>query len=83
MRSIQIPLNPGVTAPKQVPVLKDIPLIGGLFRSASRNKEQRELVVFLTPHIVETDEPIMNDRMWQLKQDVEDLVEENRGVLMK
>jgi type IV pilus assembly protein PilQ len=66
-----------------VPVLKDIPLIGGLFRSASRNKEQRELVIFLTPHIVDVGEPVMNDRMWELKQEVEDMVEENRGTLMK
>lgn len=66
-----------------VPVLKDIPLIGGLFRSASRNKEQRELVVFLTPQIVEVGDPIMTERMWQLRQDVADIVDENRGKLMK
>jgi type IV pilus assembly protein PilQ len=66
-----------------VPVLKDIPLIGGLFRSASRNKEQRELVIFLTPHIVDSGEPVMNDRMWELKQSVHDLVEENRAELVK
>lgn len=35
-----------------VPVLKDIPLLGALFRHSSDVKASRELVVFVTPHIV-------------------------------
>jgi type IV pilus assembly protein PilQ len=66
-----------------VPVLKDLPLLGGLFRSSNRNEEQRELVVFLTPSIVEADNPVATDRMWQLKEDVEAVMEKNHGEIMR
>jgi type IV pilus assembly protein PilQ len=36
-----------------VPVLKDIPLLGGLFRLSNDTKKKRELVIFVTPKIVE------------------------------
>lgn len=39
----------------KVPILGDIPLIGALFRSNSSNERKTNLMVFLTPHIV--DEP--------------------------
>jgi len=34
----------------KIPVLGDLPLIGGLFRSRSRSAVNSELVVFITPH---------------------------------
>jgi type IV pilus assembly protein PilQ len=61
-----------------VPVLKDIPLLGGLFRSSSKNEEQRELVVFLTPHIVEDGESMATERHWQIKDRVEEVTVENQ-----
>jgi len=39
-----------------VPVLKDLPLLGGAFRSSSVNKRRTELLVFLTPHIIRNHE---------------------------
>ncbi len=36
----------------KVPLLGDLPLIGGLFRSTSRSQEDRELLIFLTPTII-------------------------------
>jgi pilus assembly protein CpaC len=36
----------------QVPVLGDIPILGALFRSASYNSDQTELVVVITAHLV-------------------------------
>jgi type IV pilus assembly protein PilQ len=36
----------------KIPVLGDIPLIGGLFRSRSRSVVNSELVIFVTPHIL-------------------------------
>jgi type IV pilus assembly protein PilQ len=36
----------------KIPVLGDIPLIGGLFRSRSRSVLNSELVIFVTPHIL-------------------------------
>jgi type IV pilus assembly protein PilQ len=35
-----------------IPLLKDIPLLGALFRSSSRAESQRELVIFVTPRII-------------------------------
>jgi type II secretory pathway component GspD/PulD (secretin) len=35
-----------------VPLLKDIPLLGRLFRTSDRRTEKRELLIFVTPRIV-------------------------------
>jgi type II secretory pathway component GspD/PulD (secretin) len=40
------------TTKRGVPVLMDIPLIGNLFRSNSRTKAKRELLIFVTPKIL-------------------------------
>ncbi len=37
----------------KVPILGDIPVLGGLFRSKSLDKEKRELLIFLTPTIID------------------------------
>jgi len=36
----------------KVPLLGDIPLLGALFRHSYKSSEERELLVFLTPHII-------------------------------
>ena len=37
----------------KLPVLGDIPIIGGMFRHKNKDKDrERELLVFITPHIV-------------------------------
>ena len=41
---------------KRIPVLSDLPIIGQLFRSRDETKDSSELVVFVTPHIVEEDD---------------------------
>lgn len=38
---------------KKVPVLGDIPLLGYLFKNVSKDKSDKELIVFITPHIVQ------------------------------
>ncbi|MDX9857319.1 MAG: secretin N-terminal domain-containing protein [candidate division Zixibacteria bacterium] len=38
-----------------VPVLKDIPLLGALFRYSEKRTESRDLVIFVTPTIVEAE----------------------------
>ena len=38
-----------------VPFLKDLPLIGFLFKSSSNNRSRSELAIFVTPYIVRTD----------------------------
>ena len=42
-----------------VPILKDIPLLGLLFRYSNKRTESRDLVIFVTPSIIE-DELAMN-----------------------
>lgn len=39
-----------------VPLLKDIPLLGYLFKSRSTRRVRTELAIFLTPHVITTDE---------------------------
>ncbi len=41
-----------------IPFLKDLPLVGGLFGSTTRSEVRSELFLFLTPHIVVTDEDV-------------------------
>jgi type II secretory pathway component GspD/PulD (secretin) len=36
-----------------VPILRSIPLLGGLFRTSDVRKENRELLIFVTPRVVE------------------------------
>jgi len=36
-----------------VPLLKDVPLLGRLFKSTSKTRERRELLIFITPRIIE------------------------------
>jgi len=38
-----------------IPLLKDLPLIGGLFGSTSKTTANSELFVFLTPHVIASD----------------------------
>jgi type II secretory pathway component GspD/PulD (secretin)/beta-lactamase regulating signal transducer with metallopeptidase domain len=42
-----------VTTKDSVPVLGDLPLVGRLFRSESRNTQKRRLLVFITPTIID------------------------------
>lgn len=37
----------------KLPFLGDLPLIGGAFRSRGKSKSERELIIFLTPHIID------------------------------
>jgi len=37
---------------EKVPFLGDLPLVGSMFRYKNKNNDERELLVFLTPHIV-------------------------------
>tara|TARA_B110000196_G_scaffold69585_1_gene59308 strand:+ start:469 stop:1020 length:552 start_codon:yes stop_codon:yes gene_type:complete len=39
----------------KVPLLGDIPLIKWMFRSSDNNREQRELLIFITPTVISND----------------------------
>ncbi len=40
-----------------IPILKDIPLIGNLFKKSNREEKKRDLIIFVTPHIIKKDIP--------------------------
>ncbi len=44
-----------VTSRSQIPLLGDLPLIGGFFRKTTDSVQRQEVIVLLTPHII--DEP--------------------------
>jgi general secretion pathway protein D len=44
----------------RVPILADLPIIGQFFRSTTRDRNNSELLIFVTPHIVEEDEGGIN-----------------------
>jgi general secretion pathway protein D len=39
-----------------VPILEDLPLLGGLFRTRGTSRSRTELAIFLTPHVVLNDQ---------------------------
>ncbi|MFB0554897.1 MAG: type II secretion system protein GspD [Phycisphaerae bacterium] len=45
-----------VTSRSQIPLLGDLPLVGGLFRGTSDQTTRQEVIVLLTPHIIEEPE---------------------------
>lgn len=44
------------TIVSRVPLVSDLPIIGQFFRSTQRTKRNSDLLIFVTPHIVEEDE---------------------------
>jgi len=44
---------------KKIPVLGDIPWLGWLFKSQTRQTEKLNLLVFLTPHLVRDDADVV------------------------
>lgn len=60
----------------KVPILSDIPLIGRFFRYKYLNKEDRELMVFLTPHIIE-DRPSLAGKAERFNREQRDYSKEN------
>lgn len=50
-----------VTSRKQIPLLGDLPLIGGLFRSTADSTTRQEVIVLLTPHIIDEPEETNSD----------------------
>ena len=48
------------------PILGDLPLLGGLFRSKQTNNDQRELIILVTPKVLE-DDTTLNNKKYDLK----------------
>jgi general secretion pathway protein D len=50
--------NSKSTGETKIPILGDIPILGNLFKATSKTGAKQELVIFLTPHIVEAPEQL-------------------------
>jgi type IV pilus assembly protein PilQ len=44
--------NEDIKTSSGIPVLKDIPIIGHLFKRSNKTKNKKDLIIFVTPHIV-------------------------------
>ena len=44
---------------KKVPIFGDIPILGAAFRHKDKSNDERELIVFITPHIVNRDNAVV------------------------
>lgn len=66
-----------------VPVLKDLPVLGALFRTTSTTTQQRELIVFLTPSIVDADTDRVNDHEGRLLDETNQLLQKNQAGIMR
>ena len=48
----------------KIPLLGDLPIIGAAFRSTSTTKEKSELVIMITPHIInDGDGTVVNNNL--------------------
>ncbi len=63
----------------KVPILGDIPLLGALFRSTNRNNERRELIVLLTPQIIDDSDASVYGYSYTPGEDVQELLEERQN----
>lgn len=61
----------------KVPILGDIPILGAAFRRQTHNHTKSELLIFLTPHVVNTPDDL--DRMTVVEQQRLNLVPESFG----
>lgn len=57
---------------KKIPILGDIPIIGEFFKHTSKTKEKRELIILLTPEILD------DDSTAQMSDDMLDFYDENQ-----
>jgi type IV pilus assembly protein PilQ len=51
-----------------IPILKDIPLLGHFFKRSSKIKDKKDLIIFVTPHIIKRD---MSPVFTKYKEEVE------------
>ncbi|MGB7085722.1 MAG: secretin and TonB N-terminal domain-containing protein [Phormidesmis sp.] len=60
----------------KVPILGDIPILGALFRRTSRSNERRELIVLLTPQILDDSDESVYGYSYTPGEDVQQLLED-------
>ena len=54
---------------QKIPLLGDIPILGQFFRTTSKSREKKEIIILLTPILVDSDyKPIMSDEAARLSR---------------
>ena len=54
---------------QKIPLLGDIPILGQFFRTTSKSREKKEIIILLTPILVDSDyKPIMSDEAARLSK---------------
>ncbi|MEO0457951.1 MAG: AMIN domain-containing protein [Cyanobacteria bacterium P01_A01_bin.114] len=64
---------------QKVPILGDLPLLGALFRSTSRSNERQEVIVLLTPQIIDDSDQSVFGYSYTPGEDVQELLEDRSG----
>ncbi len=60
----------------KLPLLGDLPLIGGLFRHSSVIQTNSELLVFITPHVIDEAAEDIPEAVEEKKEKLEDIREQ-------
>jgi len=60
-----------------VPILGDLPIIGALFRSTSTTNERREVIVIITPRILDDSDKSRFGYTYQPGQEVQKILDSN------
>lgn len=66
--------NESIKSESGIPVLKDIPLLGNLFKKSSRNVDKKDLIIFVTPHIITRDVGSVSTQIPAVEQDISEPV---------
>lgn len=53
---------------KSVPYLAEVPVMGSLFRHTTKEKRRSELILLLTPRLVEINQPVQETGVWGLER---------------
>ncbi len=65
--------------PSKVPILGDIPILGALFRRTNRTSERRELIVLLTPEVLDDSDASVYGYSHTPGEDVQQLLQERQN----
>ncbi len=62
----------------KLPILGDLPFVGGMFRHKDKSGSERELIIFMTPHII--DDSLPNNTLFQ-PDDRQRIIERDLSIL--
>ena len=62
----------------KIPILGDLPLIGALFRSTSRENTRAEVVIMVTPNIVDDSDQAVYGYSYQPSEEIQDILDRSQ-----